>query len=255
MDVYKLINSRAIADHCRKIKHQFNTEELAVLIYRNKYMSVDEKIQAYNELITDYPDIPVLERFNCRNYDSIRDLIKSEITRLNTLVDKLKLDEPDVVYTYEAYYKSISMYRDYSKIANLYKTFSETITAVTEEITEDDDVLMFKLYKTSLTDDFPNIVAKYTVNEDNKIKMVNLYDTKHIDLDIDNIFINIPTPFKRGDILVSYGNVPAIDGVLPDKKEIFVLDYLFTWREDLKEKLAKGNFDSSDMYRQRLFFI
>lgn len=249
MDVYKLINSKAIAEHCRKIQHKFNTEELAVLIYRNKYMSVDEKIQAYNELITDYNDMQVIERFNCRHYDSVRDLIKSEINRLNTLVDKLKLDEPDVIYTYEAYYKSISMYRDYSKIANLYKTFSETITAVTDEIKEDDDVLMFKLYKTSLIENFPNIVAKYIVNVDNQIKMVNLYDTKHVDLDIDNIFLNLPTHFKKGDILVGYGDVPYKDGVLPNKKEIFVLDWLYTWREDLKEKLAKGNCDSSDMYR------
>lgn len=109
MDIYNLINSKAIAEHCRKIKHQFNTEELAVLIYRNKYMSVDEKIQAYNELITYYPDMQVIERFNCSHYDSVRDLIRGEITRLNTLVDKLKLDETDVIYTYEAYYKSISL--------------------------------------------------------------------------------------------------------------------------------------------------
>ena len=249
MDVYKLINSKAIAEHCRKIQHKFNTEELAVLIYRNKYMSVDENVQAYNELMTDYPDMPVIERFNCRHYDSVRDLIKSEINRLNTLVDKLKLDEPDVIYTYEAYYKSISMYRDYSKIANLYNTFSETITAVTEEIKEDDDVLMFKLYKTSLINDFPNIVAKYILNEDKQIKMVNLYDIKQINLNIDNIFLNLPTPFKRGDILVGYGDVPYRDDVLPDKKEIFVLDWLYTWKDDLDEKLSKGNFDSSDMYR------
>ena len=249
MDVYKLINSKAIAEHCRKIQHQFNTEELAVLIYRNKYMSVDEKIQAYNELITDYNDMQVIERFNCSHYDSVRDLIKSEINRLNTLVDTLKLDEQDVIYTYEAYYKSISMYREYSKIAKLYKTFSETITAAIEEIKEDDDVIIFKLYKTSLIDDFPNIVAKYIVNADKQIKMVNLYDTKHVDLDIENIFLNLPTPFKRGDILVNYNDLPYRKGVFPDKKEIFVLDWLYTWRENLAEKLTNGCCDSGDMYR------
>lgn len=31
MDIYNLINSKAISEHCRKIKHQFNTEELAEL--------------------------------------------------------------------------------------------------------------------------------------------------------------------------------------------------------------------------------
>ena len=35
MNEYNLINSRAIADYCRKIKHKFNTEDLAVLICRS----------------------------------------------------------------------------------------------------------------------------------------------------------------------------------------------------------------------------
>lgn len=43
-DDYNLINSRAIANYCRSIKHKFNTEELAVLVYRNQRMSLEEKI-------------------------------------------------------------------------------------------------------------------------------------------------------------------------------------------------------------------
>ena len=71
MDVYNLINSKAIQKHCREIKHQFNTEELAVLIYRNKTMSIEEKISSYQELIADYPDMEVIERINCKHYDSV----------------------------------------------------------------------------------------------------------------------------------------------------------------------------------------
>ena len=43
IDVYELINSRAIREYCRKIEHKFNTEELAVLIYRNKKMNIEQK--------------------------------------------------------------------------------------------------------------------------------------------------------------------------------------------------------------------
>ena len=31
-DNYDLINSKAISNYCRKIKYQFNTEEVAVLV-------------------------------------------------------------------------------------------------------------------------------------------------------------------------------------------------------------------------------
>ena len=50
LDEYDLINSLSIGNYCRKIKHKFNTEELAVLVYRNKRMSIDEKISIYKKL-------------------------------------------------------------------------------------------------------------------------------------------------------------------------------------------------------------
>ena len=43
-DDYNLINSRAISDYCRNIKHEFNTEELAILVYRNKRISIEDKL-------------------------------------------------------------------------------------------------------------------------------------------------------------------------------------------------------------------
>ena len=49
LDNYVLINSKAIGDYCRKIKYQFNTEELAVLVYRNKKMDIFEKISKYQD--------------------------------------------------------------------------------------------------------------------------------------------------------------------------------------------------------------
>lgn len=50
IDVYELINSKAISEYCRKIEHKFNTEELAVLIYRNKRMNIDKKISVYDSI-------------------------------------------------------------------------------------------------------------------------------------------------------------------------------------------------------------
>lgn len=65
LDEYDLINSLSIGNYCRKIKHKFNTEELAVLVYRNKRMSIDEKISIYKNLIKNYPDMEVIKRINC----------------------------------------------------------------------------------------------------------------------------------------------------------------------------------------------
>ena len=97
-DDYNLINSRAIADYCRSIKHKFNTEELAVLVYRNQRMNLDEKIVKYNDLIKNYPDMEVIERINCKHYDSVKTMIKKEIQRLKILNKKLIQDDEKVQF-------------------------------------------------------------------------------------------------------------------------------------------------------------
>ena len=43
-DDYNLINSRVIANYCRSIEYKFNAEELAVLVFRNKRISINRKI-------------------------------------------------------------------------------------------------------------------------------------------------------------------------------------------------------------------
>lgn len=255
MDVYSLINSKAISDYCREIKHQFNTEEIAVLIFRNRKMSIDEKLLAYKELLENYPDMEVIKRINCEHYDSVKEMIKNEVLRLNILTEKLKKDEQDVVYTYIPFYESTQEYWKYGeKLDNIYKTYSETYMAVNKEILEYDDILMYKVIKRSiLTEDY-NIVAEYVVTN-NISKMINVYDTRDYFLDIDNIFLNIPTPFKKGDILVAGDSAPFNVGSTSAKKNVFVLNWLCNWEEDLPERLLKGNCDSSDMCRKRILFI
>ena len=66
-DDYSLINSRAIGAYCRSISHKFNTEELAVLVYRNNRMTIEEKIKKYTDLINNYSDMEVIERINYEN--------------------------------------------------------------------------------------------------------------------------------------------------------------------------------------------
>jgi hypothetical protein len=246
-DDYNLINSRAIADYCRSIKHQFNTEELAVLVYRNKRMSIEEKIKKYNDLIENYPDMEVIERINCEHYDSVKTMIKNEIERLTTLKEKLEKDEEGAIYSYEMYYTSTNNCDTHRALLdNLNLSFSKIKKEIDEYIKEYDDTLAYKIIKKYLNSDEPTITAEYQVFNQKGI-LTNIQDSKNNFLDIDNIFLNIPTPFKRGDILVSWGQMPYRKGMKPDDNDIFVLDYLCTWKEGLEEFLKKGNHDSSDM--------
>lgn len=201
MDVYNLINSKAIQKHCREIKHQFNTEEIAVLIYRNKSMSIEEKINAYKELIDKYPDMEVIERLNCKHYDSVKDMIKGEIERIQKLIEKLQKDENDTVYTYnywcESEYTIIEGKREFEEI---YKTYKEVRDLIEEDIKEDEEkeITSFSIRKRTVsTQDKYDIRAEYLLDENRNLKIVNIYDFQEEWLDISSICLNIPTPFKK----------------------------------------------------------
>ena len=240
-DNYNLINSKAIGDYCRSIKHKFNTEELAVLVYRNNRMTIEEKIEKYIDLISNYPDMEVIERINCKHYDSVKTMIKEEVQRLNTLYKKLIQDDSDSICVWTEYNKSTLKYEHYNDIKNTFRTYKEAYEDIQNYIEEYDDTISFQITKKYFSKN-KEIYARYIV-ENKKIKLINIENSIDM-LDIDQIFLNIPTPFKKGDILISKSKSIFNYG---DYNEIFVLDYLCTWKEGLEKLLAKGNYDSSDM--------
>ena len=241
-DDYNLINSKAISDYCRSIKHKFNTEELAVLVYRNKKMNIEEKIDKYKDLIKNYPDMEVIERINCKHYDSIKEMIENEISRLEDLYHKFISKNEDCIYTWIEYNKSTLQYDYRNTIKNTKKTFEEAYKEVSDYVKEYNDTISFEIIMKDFNN-WENNITGYYVIENEEIKLINLIENKNNFLDIDNIFLNIPTPFKKGDILISNSKCKNYG----DFGEIFVLDYLSTWRDGLDELLKKGNYDSSDM--------
>lgn len=253
MDVYSLINSKAISEHCRKIKHEFNTEEIAVLIYRNKRMNIEEKIKAYKELIEQYPDMPVIERINCDYYDSVKDMIEEEIYRIETLSKKLRKNDKEAIYTYNYYWNNYwgKIIEGRNELNTICKTYGEIKSAICKEIEEDEEtgIFSFRITKKSLSkEDIYEIGAEYIINKDRKLELVNIYDFKGDWLNISNICLNIPTPFKKGDLLISNSKTPFSEGhVLSYDKFPFVLVHLCNWDKKFQERLLKGNHDSSDM--------
>ena len=250
-DDYNLINSRVIADYCRNIKHKFNTEELAVLVYRNQRMSIEEKIAKYNDLIKNYPDMEVIERINCKHYDSVKTMIKKEIQRIKILNKKLIQDDKNSIYTWTEYNKSTQKYEHSGDVEHTFRSYKETFKDIQDYIKEYDDTISFRITKKYFDKRKEKIFADYNV-KNKKAILVDIVESNKGFFDIDQIFLNIPTPFKKGDILIS--NSPTMKSY-GDNNDIFVLEYLCTWRKNLSSYLADGNYDSSDMIGYGYYFI
>ena len=255
MEIYNLINSKDVGKHCEKINHKFNTEEIAVLIYRCNTISIKEKIKLYNELIKEYPNMKLIDRIDFKHYNSVKDMIKSEITRLQTLTKMLKKDEADAIYTYNYWCKyktkNYGIIEGKDEYRDIYKTFKEVQKLINNEIKEDEEreIINFSIRKrtTSKTQKY-DIRAEYLLDENRKLKMVNIYNFEDECLYISNIGLNIPTPFKKGDLLITNSLTPFSEGYILNTYEApFVLEHLCTWNEKIRKLLSKGKIDSSNM--------
>ena len=167
-------------------------------------MSIDEKISIYKNLIKNYPDMEVIKRINCKHYDSVRELISDEIKRLQDLKTNFLKQEENVVHFFNAYYESTRKWDNYIATKNnIVKTYKEIDELIAQDIKEYEDIMAYNVSKKYLNCDKPIITAEFQVINNKRI-LNNIYDSKNNFLDIDNIYIKIPTPFKKGDILATW---------------------------------------------------
>ena len=86
MDIYSFINSRDIAEHCRKIGHEFTPLEMAVIICKS-LVPLKQRHEAYREIIANYPDMPFHKSVDFKIKDSLhhylRKLVDLEEKALN----------------------------------------------------------------------------------------------------------------------------------------------------------------------------
>ena len=256
-DIYDLINSKAIGDYCREIGHKFNTEELAVLVYRNKKMDIFEKISKYQDLIDNYPDMEVLERLNCKHYDSVKTMIKKEIDRITVLYQDF-IGEKDCIYGWSDWNKN--GYSNY-EIDNAKRTYREIENEITNLINEYNDIDYFSITKKFF--DGPEVIFR---DKEKKIvancrvikkipKIIEIMENGEEMSDFEGIFINIPVPFKKGDILISDNCIPYKNLVNDEKDCIFVLDSLTIWDERIKDIDFTRNLDMIDMMGNGYYLV
>ena len=133
-------------------------------------------------------------------------------------------------------------------VNNLKKTLNDVLKEIENYVNKYNDLKSLIITKKIFGEKVRVICAYYNII--NKIpKLIKIYDEDdeylvHKYSDIDYIFVYMPTPFKRGDIL-KVENPSSIN--YGDNGEIFVLENLITWHKDIKEYLTKGKFNSSDM--------
>ena len=214
MDIYSFINSKDVAKHCREINHQFTPVEMAVVIGRGYCRPMAEKHAAWRELITDYPDMPITYAQYEENYESFHQKVQEVIDYEEQLLKLFKTPEAGAIYVHEVWWNG-----HYERSHSVFTTFEKAWADVLDRW-KHDKVPEIKVVK--INADKHDQIEVYMDYDGNIRSIISNCDEwfphaqEIIDFDY-GCYVDIPTPFKRGDILTIRSNMGQTDS-------IFVLD-------------------------------
>lgn len=250
MDILRFINSKDIRKYLRDINYEFNSLEAAWLIYKCCDATINEKHEAWNELIKSMPDCKIEKRPNTVPQESLHTFLKQYMELEDKYVDEF-LDEQHsdtfdgdkpYVYRLQYIYDDGSEY-DQDEVFSCLDTLHETIM--------EEDVICLKCKKMQIDRvDKPPQVAYLTPSfEILKLDPVYIDDDAEEDLYLgvfDGLWFEFPTPFKRGDIAwVPYHNPTGDTCWSPFVITEVGLDYIEN--DKIKEDLRKhGDYSSMD---------
>ncbi|WP_031555831.1 hypothetical protein [Oribacterium sp. FC2011] len=241
MNVFSLINSKDIRQYLHKINYEFNSLETAWLIYQCHSLSYEEKRAMWQELIQTMPDCTLPQRSYETETKSLHESIRQYIEVFDQKIQIFLNDEPDhknvymYSYRYGSYEKECT--EDYYAI---FPSLELCLADFQEESEDGDEVLSFKIKKQSLDNPYHYIEVTYRIDG----QILDIYENPDEHNPIPNFFeelyLEFPTPFEKGDILW----IPNCKGVFDRYcDERFVLKHLCTWDSPDVDKTYRDNTD------------
>jgi hypothetical protein len=211
---------------------------MAVIIGRSN-RSVSEKHSAYKQLITEYDDMPTPKNMHYKSYDSLHKKLSEFIDYEERIITHFKAPEADTFYMYEVYRNK---YDNHRRSDSVFTDFDKVIADI-KDSWEHYEVSRIKIEKIYM--DGTGSICIGSDYYDN-IYWIEGHDPELVDVDkmikfSEGLFyVDIPVPFKRGDILTTAGD--------SREKDIFVLDSLvFDEMERLERSIRNCMNDGTDL--------
>ena len=242
MDIYKFINSPAIATHCRNMNHQFSTTDIAYLIWASEKCSIKEKHNAWRNLIATHPDTEIAARPWTPHIKSLRSFLSFFMELENKYLALFFQNEPSCVYSYSIRYPGDE---DYTHDPCLFPTFQMCLSAITADIdsyrkkssTELHYILIEKQWICQSASDFAKSLSVYIDSNgvpwflDSDSQRISDENRETLDA-FKGMWPEIPTPFKRGDLLISQNRHHFCN-------RPFVLDEILYWEDRIPERTLR----------------
>ena len=242
MDIYSFVNSKAVQEHLRKIKYQFNSQETAWLIGQCWKLSYNQKKKYWQELVDTMPDCEVKERGIFDGWDSLHELINVYINVVDRNIKNFYQNEENGKYAY-TYTYICEGDSDWTRCEAVYGSLEQCMKDYKKNWNE--DIIRYQIRKQSLEN--VNKVIELEFREDGEIacllhgETINEVEEKALSNEFHGFWFEFPTPFQKGDLLWSpspYGR---------DRREgegCFVLDELLSRNQN---ECGSEDWDDTDM--------
>ena len=246
MNIYEYFNSRDIAEYCQKLGHNFTSRERAYMIWQSDHHTLAQKIAAWDELMCTVPDEALEE---C---GTLHHFLQCYITRLQQFISEFQTDAKDRVYSYEKLYKNMSdRYLDESV---LYASYDACLGAAMSETNR--EILSFRIRKKEIhnqaAEQMGDAMLYLSINGEPMDVVVAPY-YGDVDLLVEPFgfygwYVNIPTPFKRGDIVTGIDlfwrrSEPMVVDKLPDEHgEDYPDMCAHLWELDRQQRLSHNEY-------------
>lgn len=248
MDIYEYFNSRDVAEHCKTLGRSFTGREMAYLIWQSNHHTLHHKIDAWKKMIRTMPDEEHKD-FEEAGCCGLHEFLRKFIDRLLQFLADFEENPGEFAYSYERLYAD-SSYR-FNDESPLFTSYELCIATAVAEAAEKDEITALRVKKRKICgqsathDEFPILfltrnaepmdvyVAPYRGEKDMLVPPFGFY----------SMFVDIPTPFKRGDIVIGaspWGTIsdPMVISKLPEGNGEDFLDMCANlWDLDFHKRL------------------
>ena len=255
MDIYKYIRSKDVREYNEKLGHKFNALESCFLVWRNPDLTLNEKHRAFEQICLGMPDMEITQRNNVDYAPSLYELIAEFIATDKFFVEKFFRKEDNAIYSYRFYCEGDSCwcedfetkYSSFEKMKNaIDKDFDLPIIAIEykkEYLNSCKNIVISRKKHGRIMDVRKQGFDKWFMEEN------HLYDKEDF---FEGLFIDVPTPFKVGDIVCS--KKTPFSYCLYGDGQPFVLTFMSNWTYEMSkergDKLAKEKQDRVLQYHK-----
>lgn len=219
MNIYQYFNSPDVATHLRKIEHPFTAAEAAYVVNECLSATLEEKIAAWKEIISAYPDHSMEQRPNMDAIDSVHSFLRQYISVQQKKLS-IFMEEENCVYDF-SYVRAVP---GEARIENnqLFCNVKDIVAYCMEALSE--DAICHIIIRKRCLAHGTNHSGNLYLNSDYQPIRVEIDNLPEQEAKIDNAFdamwFSFPVPFRRGDIVIdrsTYGNAakPMVVDDLP----------------------------------------